>query len=66
MEHFKRMVRITILSIMLALALSGIGIGGVMAHQKEKYIDREVRIEMVEKKKEDTEDETESAQEVKD
>lgn len=52
MGKLKEVVRLFILVLFLILAASGIGIGGIF-HNRERYIDKEIRKEQVDKKEED-------------
>ena len=52
MRRFKSIIRIFFLSIAIILAVAGIGIGGAMIPvYRERFMNNEIRIEMVDKKK---------------
>jgi hypothetical protein len=55
MQMLKKLGRILIISIFIILASFGIGVFGV--NFRESFINKETRIEMVEKKNEDEQDE---------
>ncbi len=58
MNKFKKLLRFIFLALFLMLAVTGISIAGaapVLAKNEERYNDNEVRIEMVDEKKEDEE-----------
>lgn len=56
MINVKKVLRMTFLVIMIILALSGIGIIGQF-NNREKYMDNEIKIEQVDKRDEEEEDE---------
>ncbi|RRB00720.1 hypothetical protein [Larkinella rosea] len=56
MKKVKKLLRLVGLTILIGLALMGIGIGGagpVFSSQKERYPDNGIRTELVESKEED-------------
>ncbi|MDN3582650.1 hypothetical protein [Mucilaginibacter flavus] len=58
MNRFKKLLRFIFLALFLILAATGISIAGaapILAKNQERYNDNEVRIEMVDEKKEDEE-----------
>ena len=57
MEKIKKVLRIFGLFILILLAMSGIGIVGTfLPSYRERYMDNEIRIEQVDKKKDDEDD----------
>jgi hypothetical protein len=60
MQFFKKLGRILIISIFIILAAFGIGIFGV--NHRESFMNKETRIEMVEKKDDEDENETEQSE----
>lgn len=59
MRIFKKAFRIFCLILFLLLAASGIGISNALSStNREKYSDNEIRIEQVDKREEDEEDES--------
>jgi uncharacterized protein YceK len=56
MKSFKKFIRVVVLALLILLALSGIGIVGAFINtNRERYANKKVTIEMVEKKKGDGE-----------
>ena len=54
MKKLKKAVRLIGLLLFLLLAASGVGIGSIF-NTKERYEDKEIRIELVEKKEDEEE-----------
>ena len=51
MDTFKKIIRWTILVFLIMLAASGVGIfGALLPRNKERYMDNEIKIELVEGK----------------
>ena len=51
MNTIKKIIRWTVLVFLILLAASGVGIfGAFLPRNKEKYMDNEIKIELVEKK----------------
>ena len=51
MDTFKKVIRWTILVFLIMLAASGVGIfGALLPRNKERYMDNEIKIELVEGK----------------
>lgn len=48
MEKFKKLARLVGLILLIALALMGVGIGLPVLPRRERIIDNEIRIELVE------------------
>ena len=59
MNHFKKVLRTIGLILLIALALSGIGIVGApfLPRNRQDYLGKEITIELVEEKNEDSEKE---------
>ncbi len=58
MDTFKKIIRWTILVFLIVLAASGVGIfGAFLPRNKERYMDNEIKIELVEGKEETNQDE---------
>jgi hypothetical protein len=55
MKNLKKAVRLIGLLLFLLVAASGVGIGSIF-NTKERYEDKEIRIELVEKKDDEEED----------
>ncbi len=52
METIKKVLRITGLVIIIILAAAGVGLfGGILPNNRERFMDNEVKIEMVDKKR---------------
>ena len=50
MDTFKKIIRWTVLVFLILLAASGVGIfGAFLPRNKERYMDNEIKIELVEK-----------------
>lgn len=59
MNYIKKGLRVLFMMLLLIMAAFGIGLGNVLNNNKEPYQDNEIRIEVVEKREEDEdEDET--------
>jgi len=56
MKRLKKFLRFLILAFIILLAAMGVGVP-ISFGSKEEYMDREVRIEQVERKREDDEEE---------
>ena len=57
MKTFKKILRVIVLALLILLALSGIGIvGAFFTSNRERYADRRTTIEMVDKKKKESEE----------
>ena len=55
MIRFKKILRAIGLVLLILMALSGIGIvGGLFSSNRERYADNEIKIEMVDKKKDES------------
>ena len=51
MDTFKKIIRWTLLAILIILAASGVGIfGAFLPRNRERYMDNEIKIELVEGK----------------
>lgn len=50
MKAFKKILRVIGLLLLILMALSGIGFIGALFQSRERYRDKEIRIEMVDKK----------------
>ena len=51
MDTFKKIMRWTLLAILIVLAASGVGIfGAFLPKNRERYMDNEIKIELVEGK----------------
>ena len=51
MDTFKKIMRWTLLAILIVLAASGVGIfGAFLPRNRERYMDNEIKIELVEGK----------------
>lgn len=51
MDTFKKIIRWTLLAILIVLAASGVGIfGAFLPRNRERYMDNEIKIELVEGK----------------
>jgi len=62
MKKFKQVVRLVVLTLLILLACTGVGIvGGFPLKNREQYLDKETTIELVEKKEDESEDEEEKA-----
>jgi hypothetical protein len=61
MKLLKKALRLFCLILILLLAASGIGISNALSPNRERYSDKEVRIEQVDRK--DEEDDEESSEE---
>ncbi len=58
MKTFKKVIRVIILTFFIAIAASGAGILGVFyPHTRERYMDKTITIEQVDKKREEKGDE---------
>lgn len=59
MKNFKRLLRIVGLIILIILASSGIGFTGhFLSNNRERYLDKEIKIEQVDKKEDESESES--------
>ena len=59
MEKIKKIFRVIVLTLLILLALSGIGIvGALFSMNRDRYRNKEIMIEMVDKKKNECEDES--------
>jgi len=59
MIKFKKILRILGLTILILMALSGVGIIGVLfSNNRERYQDKKITVEMVDKKKNETASQT--------
>ena len=59
METLKKGLRLSVVILLMILAAFGIGFGGNFLNNRERYMDKEVRIENVEKREdEEKEDQT--------
>ena len=56
MQKIEKAMRLFAILFMLILAASGIGIMGIFNPNRERYQDKEIRIELVEKKGDEDED----------
>jgi anionic cell wall polymer biosynthesis LytR-Cps2A-Psr (LCP) family protein len=57
MKTLKKIFRVIVLALLILLALSGIGIVGAFFNSnRERYLNKNVTIEMVDKKKKETTD----------
>ena len=57
METIKKIFRVIVLALLILLALSGIGIvGAFFTSTRERYLNKKVTIEMVDKKKKERDD----------
>jgi hypothetical protein len=51
MKNLKKILRVFVLALLIVLALSGIGIvGALFSNNRERYRNKEITIEMVDKK----------------
>jgi uncharacterized protein YceK len=58
MKTFKKILRAIVLALLILLALSGIGVvGALFSSNRERYQNKKVTIELVEKKKRESETE---------
>jgi hypothetical protein len=58
MKTFRKVFRVIVLIFVIALAASGAGMLGVFnPHTRERYMDKAISIEQVDKKKKEKEDE---------
>lgn len=57
MKRVKQALRLLFIILLLILAASGIGIGNIF-YTRERYMDKEIKIERVEKKEDEEDDET--------
>ena len=56
MKTFKKILRVIVLTLLILLALSGIGIVGALFNpNRERYANKKTTIEMVDKKKKESE-----------
>jgi hypothetical protein len=66
MENFKKILRVFVLTLLILLALSGIGIvGALFSNNRERYRNKEITIEMVDKKEDKSENADRDQSEVK-
>ncbi len=57
MKTLKKVIRVFILGVLIILAVSGVGIvGAFLPNNREEFMDKEIRIERVDKKEGDEED----------
>ncbi len=57
MKTLKKVIRVIVLGVLIILAVSGVGIvGAFLPNNREKFMDKEIRIERVDKKEGDEED----------
>ncbi|MGE0589946.1 MAG: hypothetical protein AB7O48_15315 [Cyclobacteriaceae bacterium] len=61
MKKFKRVLRYVMLSLLIVFAAAGVGITGTIFNTRERYRDKEITIEQVDKREEDVEEEEEDA-----
>jgi len=61
MKLLKKALRLFCLILILLLAASGIGISNALSPNRERYSDNEVRIEQVDRKDEEDDDESAEA-----
>ena len=56
MKTLKKVLRIILFVLLIILAVSGIGIfGAFLPNPREKYMDKEIRVERVDKKRDEEE-----------
>lgn len=61
MEKIKKGLRLLVMVLLLILAVFGIGLtGNFLNNNRERYADREIRIEHVEKREDDEDEEVKS------
>ncbi len=61
MDSIKKILRFLVLTVLIILALSGIGIfGNFLNTNREPYRDRELRVEQIDRKKDEEDGEDES------
>ncbi|MCB0488072.1 MAG: hypothetical protein KDC99_06335 [Cyclobacteriaceae bacterium] len=61
MKKIQRVLRYVALSLLIVLAATGIGITGAIFNTRERYRDKEITIEQVDRREDDTEEEEENA-----
>ncbi len=57
MKTLKKVIRVFVLGVLIILAVSGVGIvGAFLPNNREKFMDKEIRIERIDKNKDEEED----------
>lgn len=56
MKKLQRVLRYVALSLLIVLAATGVGITGAIFNTRERYRDKEITIEQVDRREEDEED----------
>jgi hypothetical protein len=63
--RFKKILRIVVLTIFIILAAAGAGLVGMIPNYRERFMNNEIKIEMVDKKRGEDEGEEEEEEENK-